>query len=227
MEDIVFEDGVFRIDGTDRTLTFEEVAAAAGDASSVTDGEEPGWRVSGTYKAPDGPAFPNGTHICELEIDPETGVTELKRYVAVDDAGVVINPLLVDGQMHGGVAQGIGQALAEEALYDSGSGQLLTGSFLDYQLPRASDLVMIETDRIEVPTKRNILGAKGVGETGAIGGPPAVINALVDALAPLGIDHIDMPATPLKVWQAIRNASATACRGHGRGHENHNRDNRR
>ena len=224
VEDIVFEDGVFRIDGTDRTLTFEEVAAAAGDPAGMAEGEEPGWRVSGTYKAPDGPAFPNGTHICELEVDPETGMTELKRYVAVDDAGVVINPLLVDGQMHGGVAQGIGQALTEEALYDPGSGQLLTGSFLDYQLPRASDLVMIETDRIEVPTTRNVLGAKGVGETGAIGSPPAVINALVDALAPLGIDHIDMPATPLKVWKAIQNAPATACRGHESEVEDHSRE---
>ena len=225
-DDIVFEDGVFRIDGTDRTLTFEEVAAGSADPDRLAQGEDPGWRVSGTYKPPDGPAFPNGTHVCELEVDPETGVTTLKRYVAVDDAGVVINPLLVDGQMHGGVVQGIGQALAEEALYDPGSGQLLTGSFLDYQLPRASDLVMIETDRIEVPTARNLLGVKGIGETGAIGSPPAVINALVDALAPLGIDHIDMPATPLKVWQAIRNAPATARGGHASGHENHNRESR-
>jgi len=144
----------------------------------------------------------------------------------VCSSDLVINPLLVDGQVHGGVVQGIGQALAEEALYDPGSGQLLTGSFLDYQLPRAGDLVMIETDRIEVPTTRNLLGVKGIGETGAIGSPPAVINAVVDALAPLGIDHIDMPATPLKVWQAIRNAPARADRGHKREIRDHNREKR-
>ena len=208
VRDIVFQDGVFRIDGTDRSMTLTEVAAMAHDVSKLPPGEDPGFQVIGSFKPREGPTYPNGTHVCELEVDPETGVIDLKRYVAVDDVGVVINPLLVEGQVHGGVAQGIGQALAEEAVYDPGSGQLLTGSFMDYRLPRASDLPMIETDRIVVPTTRNPLGVKGNGESGAIGGPPAVINALIDALSPFGIDHIDMPATPLKVWRAIRRASA-------------------
>ena len=206
--DIEFEDGVFRIAGTDRTISLEEVAARSYDAMNLPAGEEIGFQVIGSFKPKDGPTYPNGTHICELEVDPETGVVSLMRYVAVDDVGTVINPMLVDGQVHGGVVQGIGQALMEDTVYDRETGQLLTGTFMDYQLPRASDLPMIETDRIVVPTPRNPLGAKGNGEAGAIGGPPAVINALVDALAPLGIEQIDMPATPMKVWQAIREAQS-------------------
>ncbi len=204
--DIVFEDGAYRIDGTDRGMTFTDVAVRAHDAMALPPDEDIGFQVIGSFKPREGPTYPNGTHVCELEVDPETGAIELTRYVAVDDVGVVINPLLVDGQVHGGVAQGIGQALAEDAVYEKESGQLVSGSFMDYRLPRAGDLPGIETDRIAVPTTRNPLGVKGNGESGAIGAPPAVINALIDALAPLGIDHIDMPATPLKVWRAIRDA---------------------
>ncbi len=207
-DDIAFEDGAFRIVGTDRTVGLAEVAARSYDAGDLPPGEEIGFQAIGGFKPMDGPTYPNGTHVCELEVDPETGAVELLRYVAVDDVGVVVNPLLVDGQVHGGVAQGIGQALAEEAVYDSASGQLLTGSFMDYPLPRAADLPDIETGRIVVPTARNPLGVKGNGESGAIGGPPAVVNALVDALSPYGIEHIDMPATPMKVWRAIREARA-------------------
>jgi carbon-monoxide dehydrogenase large subunit len=206
--DIEFEDGTFRIAGTDRTVSLAEVARKSYDTASLPPGEEPGFQVIGSFKPQDGPTFPNGTHVCELEVDPETGTVELLRYLAVDDVGTVINPLLVDGQVHGGVAQGIGQALAEETVYDPDSGQLMTGTFMDYRLPRASDLPMIETDRICVPTPRNPLGVKGNGEAGAIGAPPAVMHALLDALSPLGIDHLDMPATPLKIWRAIQEAKA-------------------
>ncbi|MGY8998212.1 MAG: xanthine dehydrogenase family protein molybdopterin-binding subunit, partial [Alphaproteobacteria bacterium] len=206
--DIDFEDGTYRIAGTDRTMSLIEVARKSYDTASLPTGEEPGFQVIGSFKPQDGPTFPNGTHVCELEVDPETGTVELLRYLSVDDVGTVINPLLVDGQVHGGVAQGIGQALAEETVYDPDSGQLLTGTFMDYRLPRASDLPMIETDRICVPTPRNPLGAKGNGEAGAIGAPPAVMHALLDALAPLGIHHLDMPATPMKVWRAIQEASS-------------------
>lgn len=206
--DIEFENGMFRIAGTDRTMSLAEVARKSYDTASLPPGEEPGFQVIGSFKPQDGPTFPNGTHVCELEVDPETGTVELLRYLAVDDVGTVINPLLVDGQVHGGVAQGIGQALAEETVYDPDSGQLLTGTFMDYRLPRASDLPMIETDRICVPTPRNPLGAKGNGEAGAIGAPPAVMHALLDALSPLGIHHLDMPATPMKVWRAIQEASS-------------------
>ncbi len=202
--EVRFDDGVFRAAGSNRALKLAEIAAL--DAAHLPAGEEPGFQVTGSFRPSDGPTFPNGTHICELEVDPETGAVTLLRYVAIDDFGRVVNPLLAAGQVHGGVAQGIGQALAEHAAYDEASGQLLAGSFMDYALPRAADLPPIETGRIAVATARNPLGAKGNGETGAIGAPPAVVNALLDALRPLGVRHIDMPATPWKVWRAIREA---------------------
>ncbi|MBT7612489.1 MAG: xanthine dehydrogenase family protein molybdopterin-binding subunit, partial [Rhodospirillaceae bacterium] len=167
--DIEFRDGTCRIVGTDRTMSLTDIVAKSYNVSNLPAGEEPGFQVIGSFKPADGPTYPNGTHICELEVDPETGSIELLRYVAVDDVGTVVNPLLVDGQVHGGVAQGIGQALTEDAVYDRDSGQLLTGSFMDYQLPRADDLPDIECDRISVPTPRNPLGVKGNGEAGAIG----------------------------------------------------------
>ena len=150
--------------------------------------------------------YPNGCHVCELEVDPETGVVEVQRYVIADDFGRLVNPLLVAGQVHGGTAQGLGQALLEHTVYDRESGQLLSGSLMDYCLPRADDLPEIDLHLFEVPCTTNPLGVKGAGEAGAIGAPPAIINALVDALRPLGVTHIDMPATPERVWQAIRNA---------------------
>ena len=203
--DIAFENGSFEIVGTDRRVSLAEVARAAYDPAKLPRGEDVGFQVIGTFK-PQGPGFPNGSHVCEVEIDPETGVLELLRYVTVDDFGNVLNPLLVDGQIHGGIGQGLGQAIAEETVYDPESGQLLTGSFMDYRLPRAGDLPMIETHRIAVPTARNPLGVKGNGECGAIAAPPVVMDAILDALSPLGIEHLDMPATPMKIWRAIRDA---------------------
>jgi carbon-monoxide dehydrogenase large subunit len=206
--DIAFERGEFRIAGTDRAMSLAQVARSAYDVTKLPKGEEPGFQVIGSFK-PEGPGFPNGTHLCEVEIDPETGKVELLRYVTVDDFGRVINPLLAEGQIHGGIGQGLGQALLEHTVYDADSGQLLTGSFMDYGVPRAADMPMIETDRIEVPTARNPLGVKGNGECGAITAPPVLVHALLDALAPLGIEHLDMPATPMKIWRMIRDAEAS------------------
>ncbi|MDJ0947632.1 MAG: xanthine dehydrogenase family protein molybdopterin-binding subunit [Alphaproteobacteria bacterium] len=204
--DIEFGEGRFTIAGTDRTLTIDEVAAAAGDPAKLPDGMEPGLEGAVLHD-PAGNTFPNGCHVCELEIDPETGETTIQNYVVVDDFGVVINPMLLEGQVHGGVAQGVGQALMELCVYEAESGQLLTGSFMDYCMPRADDLPKIDFAYNEVPCANNPLGVKGSGEAGAIGAPPAVINAVVDALSPMGIKTIDMPATPARVWQAIQNAT--------------------
>jgi carbon-monoxide dehydrogenase large subunit len=152
-------------------------------------------------------AFPNGCHIAEVEIDPETGHAQVVKYFAVNDSGTVINPLLVEGQIQGGVMQGLGQALLEGAIYDAG-GQLVTGSFMDYAMPRAHDAPMIEVVSHPVPTKSNPLGAKGCGEAGTSGGLPAVANAVVDALSEYGIRHLEMPMTPARIWQAIGAAKA-------------------
>ena len=156
----------------------------------------------------DSHTFPNGCHMAEVEIDPDTGMIAVARYIVVDDVGKAVNPMIVRGQVHGGVAQGFGQAVLERTAYDSGSGQLLSGSFMDYALPRAADLPDIEVDLIEVPCGTNPLGVKGAGEAGAVGSPPAVINAIVDALRGTGVTSIDMPATPEKVWRAIHEARA-------------------
>jgi len=155
-------------------------------------------------------SFPNGCHVAEVEIDRDTGTIEVVRYSMVNDFGTVINPMLVAGQAHGGVVQGIGQALMEHQVYDRESGQLLSGSFLDYAMPHASQMPNVECALEEVPCKTNPLGVKGIGESGTIGAPPAVINAVIDALKPLGVDRIDMPATPLRVWQAIQAAKGKA-----------------
>ena len=156
--------------------------------------------------SPETPNFPNGCHVCEVEIDPETGATRVLRYVVVDDVGTVINKLTLEGQIHGGVAQGIGQAFTEHLVYDRHSGRLLSGSLMDYGLPRADEVCSFERDENPVPTKTNPLGVKGAGEAGNVGALAAIMNAVVDALSPLGITHIDMPATPEKVWRAIRTA---------------------
>ena len=204
--DIVFEEGRFSIVGTDRgmdivTLAVQQRARAAkGEDVTTLDAAEIAEIKAHT--------FPNGCHIAEVEVDPETGVVRVVRYSVTDDVGKAVNPLIVRGQVHGGVAQGFGQAVLENTAYDSDSGQLLSGSFMDYALPRADDLPDIEVDLIEVPCASNPLGVKGAGEAGAVGSPPAVINALVDALAPMGVTHIDMPATPEKVWKALATAQA-------------------
>ncbi len=197
--DIVFADGRFRIVGTDRGVSLFEVAARAG-------GE--GLDGRGTFQPP-APTFPNGCHVVEVAIDIATGWPTIERYTVVDDFGRVLNPLLLAGQVHGGIAQGVGQALMEETVYDPESGQLLTGSFMDYRLPRASDLPMIDFSYLEIPSTTNLLGMKGAGEAGAIGAPPAVVNALVDALAEFGVRHLDMPVTPSRLWGLLRELGVT------------------
>jgi carbon-monoxide dehydrogenase large subunit len=204
--DIAFADGDFAIAGTDRKVTLDAVARAAFNPTQLPADVEPGFAESGHFTPP-APTFPNGVHICEVEIDPETGIARIERYLVVDDFGVVINPLLLAGQVNGGIAQGVGQAMLERTVFDPDSGQLVSGTLLDYALPRADDLPALEFAYNIVPCRTNPLGVKGAGEAGAIGSPPALINAIVDALSPLGIDHIDMPATPEVVWRAIRDAS--------------------
>jgi carbon-monoxide dehydrogenase large subunit len=167
---------------------------------------------SSVYSMLDVFTFPNGCHIAEVEIDPETGVVTLERYTAVDDYGRLINPLLTAGQVHGGVAQGVGQALFEHTVYEPGSGQLLSGSLMDYALPRADNLPPFDLTLAELPTSANPLGVKGSGQAGCIAAPQTIINAVVDALAPLGIDHIDMPVTLERVWRAIRAANRASGR---------------
>jgi carbon-monoxide dehydrogenase large subunit len=198
-ESVEFEEGEFYSAGSNRRMAFAEIALASYVAQSFpTDELEPGLKADAFFDPPDF-TFPAGCHICEVEIDPETGTTNILNFVAVDDFGTVINPMIVHGQMHGGIAQGIGQALLEHAVYDE-EGQLLTGSFMDYCMPRADDMPSFNTEFINTQTPNNPLGVKGCGEAGAIGAPPAVINAIVNAL---DIDHIDMPATPLKIWSLI------------------------
>lgn len=202
--DVEFAEGRFTVVGTDRSVSFKEVAAkAAAENGGIAFSEMARW-------TPPASTFPNGCHIAEVEIDPDTGVTEVLRYSVVDDFGTVVNPMLVLGQIHGGVAQGLGQALQERVVFDPDSGQLLTGSFMDYQMPRAVDIPPIEVKLNCVPSTTNMLGMKGAGEAGAIGAPPAIINAIVDALADYGVTHIDMPATPQAIWQAIQAASVRA-----------------
>jgi carbon-monoxide dehydrogenase large subunit len=207
--DIEFSDGKFRVAGTDREKAFGEVAFAAYVPHNYPiESVEPGLEDSAFYD-PKNFTFPAGCHAVEVEVDPETGVVEVTDVAIADDVGVIINPMIVDGQAHGGLAQGIGQALLEECVYDN-DGQLLSGSFMTYCMPRASDLPMFRVGNHVTACTHNPLGIKGVGEVGAIGVPPAVINAVLDALAPLGVEHIDMPATPEKVWRAIRAAGGGA-----------------
>ena len=209
--DLEFKHGQYRVVGTDKTVSITDVAKASyAPAGPITDKFGVGLEASGSYSA-NPPSHPNGSHVCELEVDPETGEVVVDRYFVVDDLGRVLNPLIVRGQIHGGVIQGVGQALVEHQVYDRQSGQLLSGSFMDYGMPRADTMPNIETELEEVPCKTNPLGVKGIGESGTIGAPPTVINAIIDALKPLGVDHIDMPATPQRVWETISRArSATA-----------------
>ncbi len=203
--DIEFSDGRFCVVGTDRAVSLQEVAQAAYVPSRLPPGLETGLYEVASF-SPEIPNFPNGCHVCEVEIDPETGATQLLRYAVVDDVGTVINRLTLEGQIHGGVVQGIGQAFTEHLVYDRRSGQLLSGSFMDYGLPRADEVCFFEMEENPVPTKTNPLGVKGAGEAGNVGALAAIMNAVVDALAPLGITHLDMPATPEEIWRAIRAA---------------------
>jgi aerobic carbon-monoxide dehydrogenase large subunit len=203
--DLEFEEGRFNVAGTDRAIPLTEVAKAFHRPVGLPPQFGVGLDASGASSHP--PTFPNGCHICELEVDPETGVVEIDRYTVVDDVGRVINPMICHGQIEGALAQGIGQALMENVAFDAESGQMLSASFTDYAMPRADDLpAHYELDFIEVLAKTNPVGVKGVGEAGCVGAPPAVMNALLDALAPLGVRHLDMPATPHRVWQAIQAA---------------------
>jgi len=185
-----------------KATTYQEIVRAAYSAKNLPPGMEPGLDVT-SYFSPQNFTFPFGAHVCVVEIEPETGEVKIVKYVAVDDCGKVINPMMVEGQVHGGIAQGIGQALYEEAVYDEG-GQLLTGELMDYVIPKASQLPVFTCDRTETPTSVNPLGVKGVGEAGTIGATPAVVNAVVDALAPYGVTNLDMPLKPEKIWRILR-----------------------
>jgi carbon-monoxide dehydrogenase large subunit len=198
VEDIEYGDGYLTVVGTDRRISLFDLA-----------GKEDGAKLSVDSQGDvDGPSWPNGTHICEVEIDPETGITKVVRYTTVDDVGVAVNPMLVEGQVHGGVAQGIGQALYEGVIYDD-DGQLVTATYQDYCIPRADDVPPIQVALDDsAPCKTNPLGAKGCGESGAIGGPPCITNGVMDALAPLGIGSLQTPLTPMKIWQAIQDAKS-------------------
>ncbi len=201
-DDLEYAGGRFSVRGSpDRGMTVPEAAFAAWTAHNLPDGMEPGLEATYVYDPPNF-SWPGGAHVAVVEVDTETGAADLLRYIAVDDLGTVINPMIVDGQVHGGIAQGVAQALFEEAVYDE-DGNLVTGSLLDYLVPSAAELPSLELDRTETPSPTNPLGVKGVGETGAIASPAAVMNAVVDALQPHGVDDVQMPATPERVWRAI------------------------
>jgi carbon-monoxide dehydrogenase large subunit len=205
-QDVAYADGVFGVPGTDLKIDLFELAKAALDPAKRPAGMEGGLDTTHN-RVPPAQTYPNGCHIVEVEIDPDTGETTIERYTVVDDFGRTINPLLLEGQVHGGIAQGLGQALLEHAVYDSGNGQLMSGSFMDYAMPHARNMPSFSFSTHNVPTKANPLGVKGAGEAGAVGAPPAVINAIVDALhRRAGVRHIDMPATPARVWQMLHQA---------------------
>ena len=197
LADVAYAEGRFTVVGTDRSVGLFDAAARRPLAAAA--------QVD-NRKA----AFGSGCHVCEVEVDPETGAVEIVRYSAVDDVGRAINPLLIDGQTHGAVVQGLGQALMERCVYDPGSGQLLSGSFMDYALPRADCMPGPATELVEVPSPTNPLGVKPASEGGTAVSPAAIANAVVDALSPLGVYHIDLPASPERVWQAIRAAGGDA-----------------
>src|SRR4051812_32228532 len=203
--DLEFKEGKFTVAGTDRGIAMTEVAKAFFRPVGPTTKFGTGLDASGSSNVP--PSFPNGCHVCELEVDPDTGVVEIARYVVADDVGRVINPMICHGQIDGALAQGIGQALMENVAFDAESGQMLSASFMDYAMPRATDFaVPAEMEFIDVPAKTNPLGVKGIGEAGCVGAPPAVMNAILDALHPRGVKHLDMPATPRRVWEALQQA---------------------
>ncbi|MFN5143705.1 MAG: xanthine dehydrogenase family protein molybdopterin-binding subunit, partial [Burkholderiales bacterium] len=207
--DIEFEGGNFKVAGTDKSLPFAQIALTAYVPHNYPlDKLEPGLNENAFYD-PTNFTYPSGSYICEVEVDPDTGVVKVDRFTAVDDFGNVVNPMIVEGQVHGGLAQGIGQALLEHGVYDHDSGQLLSGSYMDYAMPRADDLPHFEVETVKgTPCTHNPLGVKGCGEAGAIGSPAALMNALCDALWHLGVKDLDMPASPHKVWQAIQHAKA-------------------
>lgn len=207
-EAIEFDAGTFRVKKSNRNIRIEEVARASYQRGKLPPDWDMGLGEQAIVTPPEA-NFPNGVHICEVEVAPATGRVSIERYIVVDDVGTVVNPMLVKGQIHGGVAQGVGQAAGEEVIFDAENAQLVTGSFMDYPMPRASDLPMIEVISNPVPSTNNALGIKGAGEAGTVGALPAYMNAVIHALSPMGIKHLDMPATPYRVWQAIQEAGAT------------------
>jgi carbon-monoxide dehydrogenase large subunit len=210
-DDLVFADGKFNVKGVPRKgLTIQQIARQARGATNLPENLPRELAADATFE-PSNFTFPFGTHICVVEVDPQTGRIEIKKYIAVDDCGKVINPLLVDGQVQGGIAQGLGQAFYEEIIYDE-NGQLITGTLMDYALPRAADLPRLKLARTETLTPVNPLGIKGIGEAGTVGSTPAMVSAVVDALAPFGVTHVDMPLTPQKVWRLCRGAPAAGVR---------------
>jgi carbon-monoxide dehydrogenase large subunit len=201
-EDIELADGQYQVRGSpDKGLALADISLAAYVPENLPEGMEPGLEEVNFYD-PENFVFPFGAHAAVVDVDVETGKVDLVRYVAVDDCGPAINPMLIDGQVHGGVVHGVGQAMFEQMVYDE-NGQLVTGTFADYALPTAAEIPNIETDRTETPSPSNTLGVKGIGEAGTIASSAAVLNAVVDAIRPLGVGYIDMPLTPLRVWQAI------------------------
>ncbi|MEA2879258.1 MAG: aerobic carbon-monoxide dehydrogenase large subunit [Hyphomicrobiales bacterium] len=206
--DIEFDAGTFRVTGTDLMISMPEVAKACCNMRALPPDQVVGLAATGSFGF-EVPTFPNGCQVCEVEVDPATGLVCVDRLIAVSDVGRLVNPLLAEGQIHGGLAQGIGQALMESVVYERDTGQLITGSFTDYAMPRAADLPNFSTDFIEVPCLTNALGLKGCGELGTVGSPPAMITALLDALRPLGVTDIEMPATPARVWETIQLARKT------------------
>ena len=208
-QDVEFKAGQFSVRGTDKSLSLKEVAKTSFVLNKLPPGLEGGLFETATY-TPKAETWPNGAHACEVDIDPGTGEVQVVGYWVVDDVGTMINPVGVKGQIHGGVAQGLGQALMERVVYDRDSGQLLTGSFMDYAMPRAADMPHMVIENNSVPTQTNPMGAKGAGEAGTVGALPAVMNAVNHALASVGAAPIDMPATSERVWQALQNAPQKA-----------------
>jgi len=204
-QEIDYDRGRFEVRGSDRTIDLASLAASATDLANLPEGMSPGLGEH-VLNITDVFTFPSGCHVAEVEIDPETGGIDLLRYTAVDDYGRLINPMLTEGQVQGGLAQGIGQALLEHTVYDPDSGQLLSGSLMDYALPRAADLPFFDIELIERPTEANPLGVKGSGQAGCIGAPQTVMAAVLDALRPSGVDRLEMPATPARVWEALQRA---------------------
>ena len=208
--DIEFDAGTFTVVGTDKRMSITEVARAffapAGPVMKLGLGLD----GVGTWSGVPGgaPNYPNGCQVCEVEVDPETGAVRIDRFAAVDDLGMAINPMICEGQIYGGIAQGVGQALFESIVYDEETGQLVTGSFLDYGMPRADDFPLFVSELVEIPAKTNPLGIKGIGEAGTIAAPPTVVNAVLDALRERGVEHLDMPLTPARIWQAANGVKA-------------------
>jgi carbon-monoxide dehydrogenase large subunit len=206
VDDLEFSGGKFTVKGTESSVGLTDLAFRVFASHDLPDGVEASLDADATFE-PANFSFPHGTHLCAVEVDTETGAVKIRNYTCVDDVGKVVNPMIVEGQVHGGVVQGISQALFEEAIYDD-SGTLVTGSFVDYLVPSAADLPSLTTDRTESPSTTNALGVKGVGEAGTIASTPAVVNAIVDSVRHLGINDIEMPCSPSRVWSAIHSASS-------------------